>query len=623
MDPAASSPSDATVLSSALALFDQGNYNELLTLASGTTDPALMLLAARSYIATEKYDIAETLLRSLITIMPNSSYLHGYLGDVLQITGADGAIAEYALALQLDPDNKAAVRSYAEALIAEGDLRGAIPAFRAVVRVDHKPEDVRKLEEIFIQINEPKEAIDVHLQYFGHDTVTLTYAEALLAAKEYQECLSVARSGWMDTKDNAYLRICLDALSSLDPQAAEKAYREALDGFEEDELVDKNVTAIQFSFVLLEKLLGKYDLAIYELKKLLAAETDAIYYLVDAELAYLKKDEEAADAIYRTAIAAELAKDPMDTETVELIIDRFIAFLGDVKSREEAAGIVSITLSPYPKAICLAKIGEAYEAAGSNTQAKDWYERACRMDPVSGGISYAGFLKRTGDTREAESIIRRIFASTKSVADLEHAADAVLNGPAELYKLEAARELVQKRLTASADRLSSCGREMLAAIYLYAAVDALENRAYDDCKWFCLAGIDVLPCYPEKIHTEDFSDLLSRAKGRALSERPILMEKTAEAAAEETEPESESDAESPDLDKDLLELLDEREIKILTFLREHNEATEMDLRAILDTRRVAGLVNELIEKLELHDTPLIEKLGSGDRGEVYGYVRRR
>ena len=65
--------SSATALSSALALFEKGEYNEVLTLASGTTDPALMLLAARSYLATGKLDIAETLLRSLLGIMPNSS----------------------------------------------------------------------------------------------------------------------------------------------------------------------------------------------------------------------------------------------------------------------------------------------------------------------------------------------------------------------------------------------------------------------------------------------------------------------------------------------------------------------------------------------------------------------
>lgn len=620
MEPA-TSPSDATVLSSAMALFEKGDYGDVLTLASGTTDPALMLLAARSYIATEKYDIAETLLRSLIKIMPNSSYLHGYLGDVLTKKGKEGTITEYAEALRLDPDNKAAVRSYAEALIAENDLRGAIPAFRSVVREDKNPEDVIKLEDIFIKIGEPKEAVNLHIQYFGADSITLTYVEALLTAKQYQDCLDAAHRGWTTTSDPAYLRICLEALAYLNPTAAEKAYREALDGFEEDKTADTNIKTIQFSYILLEKLLGNYDVAKRELAKLLETETDAIYHLVEADLEHLTGNGDAANSIYRTLITKEFGKDSLDVETAELIIDRFIAFLSEVRSKEEVAGIVSVTLSPYPKAICLAKIGEAYEAAESKSQAKDWFYRAYRADYINGGISYAGYLKRTGEKREAETILRYIFTNTHNINELEKAADSVLNGKAELYKFDRSRELVQRKLATVADTLSSKGREMLAALYLYSAVDAMENRAYENCKWFCLAGIDVLPCYPEKIHTEDFNDLLIRAKGRSLSERPILIEKTAAVVAED----SYEDANAPsseEVDEDILPNLDEREKMIVGFLREHGEATEMDLRAILDTRRVPGIINALIEKLNDLGTPLIEKRGSGDRGEVYGYVSR-
>ena len=74
---------------------------------------------------------------------------------------------------------------------------------------------------------------------------------------------------------------------------------------------------------------------------------------------------------------------------------------------------------------------------------------------------------------------------------------------------------------------------------------------------------------------------------------------------------------------DLLPNLDERERKILSFLREHKEATEMDLRSILDTHRITGIVNSLIEKTTEFGVTLIEKRGVGDRGEVYGYVGRQ
>ncbi|HJJ69474.1 MAG TPA: hypothetical protein O0Y02_02460, partial [Methanocorpusculum sp.] len=219
--------------------------------------------------------------------------------------------------------------------------------------------------------------------------------------------------------------------------------------------------------------------------------------------------------------------------------------------------------------------------------------------------------------READTVIRYILTNAESVSDLEHASDIILNGDSALYQLEKSRGLVQKSLASVSDRLTSKGREMLSAVYLYAAVDALECGSYEDCKWFCLAGIDVLPCYPATISIQDFTDILSRTKGRAIAERPILIEKAAEAAEDIAEEETVS------AEEDILPNLDEREKKLLSFLREHREATEMDLRSVLDTRRVAGIVNSLLAKTADFGVTLIEKRGVGERGEVYGYVGRR
>ncbi len=46
----------------------------------------------------------------------------------------------------------------------------------------------------------------------------------------------------------------------------------------------------------------------------------------------------------------------------------------------------------------------------------------------------------------------------------------------------------------------------------------------------------------------------------------------------------------------------------------------MDLRAVLETRRVAGIVNSMLAKLAKHGISLIEKRGVGELGEVYGYI---
>ena len=606
---------DPAALSAALELFNAGKYDEVISFSSGTADPALMLLSARSYAACGKYDIAESLLRSLVRIMPGSSYVHSYLGDVLLACGKEEAEAEYARAISLDAENIPAVRQYADLVISRGDLRGAIPALRTLVRHSGAEEDVRKLMRTLTNVGEAEEAVSIHRRNFGEDTCSVEYIEALMAVGEYQKALNLALRGWTETKDTAYLRLDLEALSAIDKDAAEKAYRSALDSFEEADIADDNVSAIRFSFVLLEKYRENYDAAEFELSQLLGPDADAVYYLLSAEIAAKKEDGERASAIYRSLIESLMAKDT-DWETAELVIDRYTAFLSAVRSKEEVAGVISVVLSVYPQAVCLAKIGEAYENAGASLQAKDWFYRAYRADYLRGGLAYAGYLKRSGACREADTVIRYIVTNAASVSDLEYAADVILNGDSALYQLEKSRGLVQKSLAGVSERLTSKGREMLAAVYLYSAVDALECGNYEDCKWFCLSGIDVLPCYPETISIQDFSDILARVKGRAISERPILMEKAAEASSETEEiPQSG--------EEEILPNLDEREKKLLAFLREHREATEMDLRSVLDTRRVAGIVNGLLAKTAEFGVTLIEKRGVGERGEVYGYVGRR
>ncbi|MBQ4598121.1 MAG: hypothetical protein IJB12_06955 [Methanocorpusculum sp.] len=606
---------DPAALSAALELFNAGKYDEVISFSSGTADPALMLLSARSYAACGKYDIAESLLRSLVRIMPGSSYVHSYLGDVLLACGKEEAEAEYARAISLDAENIPAVRQYADLVISRGDLRGAIPALRTLVRHSGAEEDVRKLMRTLTNVGEAEEAVSIHRRNFGEDACSVEYIEALMAVGEYQKALNLALRGWTETKDTTYLRLDLEALSAIDKDAAEKAYRSALDSFEEADIADDNVSAIRFSFVLLEKYRENYDAAEFELSQLLGPDADAVYYLLSAELAAKKEDGERASAIYRSLIESLMAKDT-DWETAELVIDRYTAFLSAVRSKEEVAGVISVVLSVYPQAVCLAKIGEAYENAGASLQAKDWFYRAYRADYLRGGLAYAGYLKRSGACREADTVIRYIVTNAASVSDLEYAADVILNGDSALYQLEKSRGLVQKSLAGVSERLTSKGREMLAAVYLYSAVDALECGNYEDCKWFCLSGIDVLPCYPETISIQDFSDILARVKGRAISERPILMEKAAEASGETEEiPQSG--------EEEILPNLEEREKKLLAFLREHREATEMDLRSVLDTRRVAGIVNGLLAKTAEFGVTLIEKRGVGERGEVYGYVGRR
>jgi hypothetical protein len=67
--------------------------------------------------------------------------------------------------------------------------------------------------------------------------------------------------------------------------------------------------------------------------------------------------------------------------------------------------------------------------------------------------------------------------------------------------------------------------------------------------------------------------------------------------------------------------LDEKERKILEFLRDHRQASEMDLRTLLGSRRVVGIVNRIIQKAASQGMRVIEKKGISEQGEIYEYVR--
>lgn len=599
----------------AMQLFNSGKFAEVITLVSGTGDPALLLLAARSYAETGQYDTAGYLFRDLIQEMPGSSYLHSYLAEVMEKTGDEHAVSEFATALILDPENRPALRSYARLLLEKQDLRGAIPSLRSLVRFGSDPSDIRKLMQTLTEVGEPGEAAALHVQNFGEEEFSPEYVEALLAAKEYQKAMSVALRGWNTVRDLVYLRLDLEALLALDPEAAESAYRSALDSFEEEMLDNDEVAQIRFSFVLLEKLLGHHDAARYELGILLKSRTDPVYRILQAELAARTNHGDEANTIYRQLIAEQCGRDSetADPAMQELVITRFKAFLDAVRTKEEVAGIISVLLSSYPTAVCLTQIGAAYEEARACTQARDWYYRAYRADYIHGGISYAAFLKRLGQDRECETVIRYILTNITRSADVELVAGEVLNGKELMYRIPKVMEQVLSRLTSVLEKLSSNGREMLAVGLLYAAGDALERQDYEECKWHCLLGLDVMPCYPAVIKVEDFMQLLSQAKGRALAERPVLMEKNSWLASTAS-----GDEEATPV-ANLLDL-DDREQQVVAFLQEHREATEMDLRSVLSTRRVTGIVNGILTKAAEKGVKIIEKRGVGDRGEIYGYV---
>jgi len=121
----------------------------------------------------------------------------------------------------------------------------------------------------------------------------------------------------------------------------------------------------------------------------------------------------------------------------------------------------------------------------------------------------------------------------------------------------------------------------------------------------------VMPARTRTIRLENYLQLIQVCKERSIADRPIMNAPQAKKRAAAVAP-------AQVITEQLG--LSEQEKKIVEFLRLHRKASEMDLRKMLGTRRVVGVVNQLIQKAALRGMDLISKKGVGVDGEVYEYT---
>ena len=87
----------------AFRLFEDGRYQESLevctTILEGGKDSAVEVLAATNLFSTGRLEDAEVFFRDLTRKMPESSYVHSYMGKVLEARKDERAITEFATAV--------------------------------------------------------------------------------------------------------------------------------------------------------------------------------------------------------------------------------------------------------------------------------------------------------------------------------------------------------------------------------------------------------------------------------------------------------------------------------------------------------------------------------------------
>lgn len=594
----------------AFRLFESGHYRESYdlcrTLVQGPGDSEVAVLCATNLFHLGKMDEAEAYFRDLSVSLPESSHVHSYLGRILAKRSDPRAVSEYAQAVVLDPGNLEALRAYAEALLANRDPNRAIPVLKRLAERSLREEDVKTLARALFASGQPGEALKLWKSSLGGSSSEREYLELLLACGQFSDAANAALMAFRNTADPGMGRIYLRSLARLDPASAEHEYPRIL--------ADADDPRIRRDYVRFLRSRGACDAAISALTPLLAAsgagDRRGICRLEECEIQAEAGRVQIALQCYQSLIRGEL-ETLADMDLLAGILRSERRFLVTHFPAKEAESLLLSQISSHPNVVCLLAVAGFYEDLGDMVEARSWYYRGFRSDFLGGGPQYAKFLFRQGDLRECEKIMLYVVNSIRKTEDLVRIAELVMDEKETLYRMPRLLERLRMRLEGRVPELNSAGLELLALTLLVSASRALEATDYSTCKRLCLSGLDVLPATSHIILADDFLTLVKSCKERALCDLPVM------GAAPVEIPEEKAAKGDPERELDL----DDPEKRIVDFLKTHRRATEMDLRTLLGTRRVVGIVNRIIQKASGKGLRIIEKKGISEHGEIYEYVR--
>jgi tetratricopeptide (TPR) repeat protein len=589
----------------AFLLFEDGSYGKSYEMCreiiEGEDDPSISILSAMNLFHMGRLDEAEAYFKDLVCRMPESSYIHSYLGRVLEMKGDEQAITHYARAVILDPENQDALRSYAAYILSSGDPGAAISVLRRLSEISGKDEDFRSLIQALLASGEPGEALALYEKRKGAGIADIEYIRILLSCGEIEKVLEVAGVEMEKSNNPLFARYFLRALSKKDPAAALSRYPPVIRSTGDPD--------IALDHILLLKKQGRYQEAIDECTALIEGhESDKSgISLLSAELYALAGEREKALEEYRRLIKSLLVF-LSDPGLLGRALSSFRTFLLTYYPRKTAVPVFLDIVSGQSDVVCLLETARFYEELGDPTEARSWHYRAYRSDYLEGGCEYARFLAAQKDFRECEKVMLYVVNNIRKTPDLIRISRMIVMDN-RLFRLKRLLDRLIQRLESRVTMLNSLGQEYLAKSFLYAASRSLEENDFPGCKESCLKGLDIIPPRSRDITPADFLELLEACKERTLYDIPIFH------TDDKERPKSEIPAETLHAILDL----DENERKIVDFLKAHGRANEMDLRTLLGTRRAAGYVNRVLQKSAAKGVWIIEKKGVGQYGEIYEY----
>ncbi len=592
----------------AFQLYQQGKFADSLAICraagAGDPDPQMSILVARNLYNLGRYEEAEACVRDLILQMPDTSHLHSFLGKILEKRDEDAAVAEYTRAVVLDPGNQEALRSYAAFLVSRNEHRMAVPVLRRIAISTGKEDDYRELARSLTASGSAREALslfgkDIRKRDGDHD-----YLDALMGAGLCQEASREASIAYRRTGDVAFARTRLHALALKDAASALAEYSEYWR--------EQKDAGIAYDYAMLLFELGHTAQALGICREVIdsgIAVPGKHFRLLICRLNAAAGEKDRALGCFEH-LAREALENLEDPAFLSVLLAYYREFLRTYYPVSSALPRFLSLVEGNPTLACLVETGRLYESIGDTAEAKASYYRAFRSDFLGGGREYARFLARTGDLRECEKILLHVLANIRKVRDLVEVAGLILDDQWKLYRQRRLLLHLIISLEARMPVLGSAGLEYLSVANLVQASGALKEHNYQECKEFCLRGLDIVPADSRHIGPADFLDLLNSCKNEAVCDLPVMVSREGKTVPQE----------SREILDQFLAGCDPQERTIIEFLFEHREASEIDLRRLLNTRRVAGVVNRIIQRAAEQGLVIIEKRGAGEGGEIYAYI---
>lgn len=578
----------------AFEYFEKGRYPECLAviqdIAPGQREIQLRILEAVCLSETGAREEAEICLRDLRLAVPDSAEVCIFLGRILQEKGEDEARAAFSEAVRLDPENPEGLRWYADFLTGEGDYAASIPVLVRLHTLTSDPEDLCRLMHVYRKDERPLDAIRAYENDNTPGACRSQYLQALCETARYREICDQVPVG--DDTPPAELILLVRALGAVSPGSIDKVVLPRI-----QKEPDPGIISEYIRFLIQS---GSFREAAGVWSTYLSKEEKPEYQILICPALTGLHELKKAVGIYH----AVLFPDPPDVSNEELTA--WLAAYRDLlceDSGNRSHQVFRETAGEVLHPVYLAMAGSSAEEEGLPDLARSYFLKAFRADIVHGGYLYSRFLKRSGDDHEWEKIVTYILKNAVKVRDIERICKYIFTeAPGDISLLR----LVHSRLYRYLPLLSSRGRTIYCRAAGIIASEELNAGRYEEGMRFCIEGLAEVPPQEEKVAESLFSILMA-CKTPGL---PMSYPGSGKIGTTRQEPKNPLP----------LSCLTPAEEAAVLHLMRHRVSTELELREITGTKRVAGLMNRLIRKISTEGWQVVVKEGFSESGEVYRYV---